>query len=231
MTEEEILRLRARHERILSALLAQAMTDEISEVQQVGLRGIRPERWIAAVRAAWDAAASDAHTAELEILLSTKQLPDGSDASDAVRRIVARAEALAERHAALLRDALAAGLSPADAAAVAYGQVGPGLPRDAAQIIVEAISWGQQQGAISSGRSLLQQWNNVGDDLVRDAHRRVADVPVGVPFQVGGEPLDFPGDSSASIHLWINCRCYVTFQELVSTAPPGSPAAEFLARR
>lgn len=59
------------------------------------------------------------------------------------------------------------------------------------------------------GEVLEQQWLATLDRRTRDDHA-AADgqrVPVGTAFDVGGEPLQFPGDPSGSAAQVINCRC------------------------
>ncbi len=61
-----------------------------------------------------------------------------------------------------------------------------------------------------------QQWQTVGDKRVRQAHRNANRQirPLGVPFEVGGEFLRFPGDSSlgASVSNTANCRCSAVYR-------------------
>lgn len=56
-----------------------------------------------------------------------------------------------------------------------------------------------------------QQWRTVGDNKVRQAHRNANGQikKLGQPFEVGGELLRFPGDSSlgATPKNTANCRC------------------------
>lgn len=59
--------------------------------------------------------------------------------------------------------------------------------------------------------TISKTWVTVGDTKVRDAHMRAngQTVEVTQPFQVGGELLKYPGDTSlgASFANIINCRC------------------------
>jgi hypothetical protein len=56
-----------------------------------------------------------------------------------------------------------------------------------------------------------QVWVTAGDDKVRDAHAEAEGqtVPVGDPFIIDGYEMEYPGDDSAPIELWVNCRCSV----------------------
>jgi len=54
------------------------------------------------------------------------------------------------------------------------------------------------------------------DDAVRPAHREAdgQKVPLNEKFHVGGVEMSYPGDSSAPIDLWINCRCVLGIEYL-----------------
>lgn len=54
-------------------------------------------------------------------------------------------------------------------------------------------------------------WVAVGDGETRDAHLMAdgQEVPIDQPFDVGGESLQYPGDSRASAGNTINCRCTI----------------------
>ena len=56
---------------------------------------------------------------------------------------------------------------------------------------------------------LVLEWVTMHDEDVRAAHADAEGQtrPPGEPFDVGGHKMDFPGDPSAPIALWINCRC------------------------
>lgn len=61
-----------------------------------------------------------------------------------------------------------------------------------------------------------KQWNDVQDNRVRKAHRHANGMvkPINEPFILQGQRLMYPGDSSygASSDLWLNCRCYLTYE-------------------
>lgn len=64
-----------------------------------------------------------------------------------------------------------------------------------------------------------KQWVTRHDARVRPDHA-LADrqiVRIDEMFDVGGVPMRYPGDTSAPIELWINCRCVLV------AAPPGRP--------
>lgn len=69
---------------------------------------------------------------------------------------------------------------------------------------------GVEQSRVT-GRVLNKTWRTSHDERVRMGHRDAdgQTVPVFMPFQVGGEPLQFPGDPSGSPENVINCRCSV----------------------
>lgn len=72
-------------------------------------------------------------------------------------------------------------------------------------------------GAKSSGLVLYKKWiARSGDSRTRDAHAGMVDskpIPIDSLFDVGGEKMNCPGDSSngAKIHNIANCRCTVAF--------------------
>lgn len=65
--------------------------------------------------------------------------------------------------------------------------------------------------------SATKTWNTQEDDRVRPDHEDVdgTDVPLNAQFTVGGEPMDGPGDPSASDEQTINCRCWLSYDGLV----------------
>lgn len=80
-------------------------------------------------------------------------------------------------------------------------------------------------------RPLVKQWrihnSPAGDDRVREAHRdadgqlRLLDEA----FQVGGVPMQYPGDPSAPADLSINCRCVLRLSapDRTASAPEEAP--------
>jgi uncharacterized protein with gpF-like domain len=72
---------------------------------------------------------------------------------------------------------------------------------------------GMEQARVT-GKVLTKTWRTSHDERVRSAHS-AADgqtVPVWMPFQVGGEMLQFPGDPSGSPDNVINCRCDIVIR-------------------
>jgi hypothetical protein len=80
----------------------------------------------------------------------------------------------------------------------------------------ESTNYGTMEAATSLYRAVDKVWVATPDNRVRDAHiaaqgqRRQLDQF----FLVGGDRLNFPGDSSlgASLSNTLNCRCIVTYQ-------------------
>jgi hypothetical protein len=76
---------------------------------------------------------------------------------------------------------------------------------------------GAMAGARASGLVLYKQWiARSGDNRTRDAHAGMVDsapIPMDSLFDVGGEKMSQPGDSShgAKAHNICNCRCTVAF--------------------
>jgi hypothetical protein len=71
------------------------------------------------------------------------------------------------------------------------------------------LSEATEAAAIDDEEDLWLEWVTMHDKDVRHAH---ADAdgqqrPIGVRFDVGGHKMRKPGDPSAPIELWINCRC------------------------
>lgn len=62
-----------------------------------------------------------------------------------------------------------------------------------------------------AGEVQHKEWLTVGDDAVRDEHRAAdgQQVPIDSPFDVGQEPLLYPGDPAGTPANTINCRCVV----------------------
>lgn len=61
------------------------------------------------------------------------------------------------------------------------------------------------------GYDVIKEWVTVGDDKVREAHRKANGqrVKFHEKFTVGGEELLCPGDPNGSAGNVINCRCYM----------------------
>ena len=235
MTEAEILRLRAHFNRILGALMLRAALDEIEEVRRLGIRAVTEQRWVEAILPVFEDAAAAAYERTLVEIGETKAFPIAVDVADAVRRVAKRARAIAEANRRLLARALAESGSKLTAAAVeqlAGLDLSTKLAADAANAIVESLSWGQNQAALSSGAKILRVWMTRNDDKVRGSHvsAQGQERPIGIPFDLEGGPLDFPGDSSGPIAEWINCRCFLDFIPLVRTGPAGSPSFVFAER-
>jgi hypothetical protein len=56
---------------------------------------------------------------------------------------------------------------------------------------------------------LFVEWVSMDDTHVREAHKEADGQvrPIGEPFKVDRYKMDGPGDPTAPIELWINCRC------------------------
>lgn len=66
-----------------------------------------------------------------------------------------------------------------------------------------------ESAARDDPEELVLQWVSMHDDKVRHAHQ-VLDGQrkhVGEPFHYGPDEIRYPGDVTAPIELWINCRC------------------------
>jgi hypothetical protein len=77
---------------------------------------------------------------------------------------------------------------------------------------LEQAKQSEQEG----GLVLLKSWVPTQDERTRPEHSAMASqppIPVNEQFVVGGEPMDRPGDPSASAENVINCRCAIIFEE------------------
>jgi hypothetical protein len=72
--------------------------------------------------------------------------------------------------------------------------------------------------------SLVKVWFSMEDDRVRPTHAAAngQSVPVGEKFTVGGHEMDHPGDMSAPIEEWINCRCVMSLVRTEAIAAAGT---------
>jgi hypothetical protein len=73
--------------------------------------------------------------------------------------------------------------------------------------------------AKDKGYRMVKGWVTMRDDKVRDTHVVMDMVTVGidekfhVPNGGGFDLMEYPGDRSASIANWINCRCTLTYKK------------------
>ena len=65
--------------------------------------------------------------------------------------------------------------------------------------------------AEATGLVKEKEWVSADDPRTREAHQNIDNVPMGQPFIVDGEELDYPGDPRGSAGNIINCRCQVVF--------------------
>jgi hypothetical protein len=89
----------------------------------------------------------------------------------------------------------------------------------AASISTAAHNIAMQAAAVdlpTPEKELGKTWLSMDDDDVRPAHREAdgQKVPLNAKFTVGGVEMAYPGDSSAPIDLWINCRCVLGIEYL-----------------
>lgn len=79
----------------------------------------------------------------------------------------------------------------------------------AVALAIAVINAASIQAAQDDPEELFLEWVTMHDDAVRTAHRLTdgQQRPIGEKFNVDGTPMTMPGDVSAPIELWINCRC------------------------
>lgn len=73
------------------------------------------------------------------------------------------------------------------------------------------LNAGTQAAADTDEEFLVMEWVTMHDEDVRPAHAVTEGQqrPIGEKFDVDGTPMRYPGDPTAPIELWINCRCTV----------------------
>lgn len=69
-------------------------------------------------------------------------------------------------------------------------------------------------------------WKTRQDDQVRDLHQPMHDVTVGAleTFDVGGFPLEYPGQPVGPPEVWINCRCTLAMGATLTSGGDMDPA-------
>lgn len=78
-----------------------------------------------------------------------------------------------------------------------------------------AAGWANEQAASEAEIELLKEWVATHDARTRDSHREAdgTTVPMGMPFELEGWPLRYPGDPAGPPELVINCRCQAIYVE------------------
>jgi HK97 family phage portal protein len=92
-----------------------------------------------------------------------------------------------------------------------YGNISKGRAATIARTEIQSASQkGQLEGYKQAGLR-TKIWVATNDHRTRHAHAAAdgQEVPLDMPFTVGGEALMFPGDSNGSAENTINCRCSV----------------------
>src|SRR4029077_8079197 len=71
------------------------------------------------------------------------------------------------------------------------------------------LNAGTQAATATDPEFLVMEWITMHDADVRPAHQGAEGQqrPPGEPYDVGGVKMRYPGDPTAPIALWINCRC------------------------
>ena len=105
-------------------------------------------------------------------------------------------------------------------------------PKVQARMVAAAIAAYVSAAVLDAGHEpgWVKEWVTVGDDKVRPSHRATAGqvVPADEPFDVGGHSMYGPGDVSAPIEEWANCRCHAVYrpaeepQAIAAAADPGN---------
>ena len=88
------------------------------------------------------------------------------------------------------------------------------IARTEIQAARQASAYAAALSEAEDGRPMKKVWHAALDERVRDPHREAhkQERPLDAPFNVGGEPLDYPGDREhGSTWNTINCRCGVSY--------------------
>lgn len=115
-------------------------------------------------------------------------------------------------------EAYADGLSVIQAADLIRERIVDAAPAQAEMLARTDLNGLANGGSVMAAKIAgveYKQWLTAEDDLVRPDHA-AADgqtVPIDQPFDIGGEPLDFPGDPAGSDAEVCNCRCTVIYTE------------------
>jgi len=88
--------------------------------------------------------------------------------------------------------------------------------------VISASNWASMEAADQSGLTLNKEWLAAHDSRTRPAHAEADGQKVGMDeqFEVGGEPMDYPGDFGASAANVVNCRCTVIFERVKAANKP-----------
>jgi hypothetical protein len=86
--------------------------------------------------------------------------------------------------------------------------------------VVAASNWASDQAASQSGLDLEKVYLATEDTKTRPAHADADGqvVPMGQPFEVGGEQLMYPGDPAGSPENVIRCRCTQYYQRVAQVS-------------
>jgi 8-oxo-dGTP pyrophosphatase MutT (NUDIX family) len=79
----------------------------------------------------------------------------------------------------------------------------------ATALAIATINAAALQAASDDSAELVMEWVSMEDDSVRETHEAAHGQvrPIGETFDVGKSKMLMPGDMSAPIEEWINCRC------------------------
>lgn len=100
-------------------------------------------------------------------------------------------------------------------------QTGPPTDDDSLHIYVEGLAHSIVTSTVETAKSVSapsmgfthKRWRTQLDPKVRSDHQILEGTEqlIGQPFTTRGGSIQFPGDKSAPIGLWINCRCHLEY--------------------
>jgi hypothetical protein len=152
----------------------------------------------------------------------------GSIASASItERLRSLRQIINQRVVAAFGLALQSGASRAEALEKAIRQAENSIRIFAEAEALSAVNAGiGSTGDFFAGQGIVvtKTWRTRRDNRVREPHIRAEgqEVPQSAFFNVGGWPMEFPGDRRAPVDLWANCRC-------IAVLGSPSPLGEFSA--
>jgi hypothetical protein len=204
---DRLLAVRGVWERKALGLFSDVFREERREVEEIGRRGIREDRWLEALMAVWVGAGDEWGEIVAGVVESEKALKEGIRDLNWQRLV----ELITFKSTAIVDTTLEAfaveGIAVYEGAAVRAG----GL---AATEAVQAMNFSQWETVKNRAPAHLKIWQSIIDDRTRqthlDANGQVR--KLNEPYEVGGALLQWPADAGGPLSETINCRCWEDYQ-------------------